>query len=174
MTKLTPDTSCPPLTVATIAPEGASQTWDIAAQSPELLTMVVVYRGYHCPICSDYLGKLNGLVHEFTGQGVNIIAVSMDIQERARLAKTEWGLDQLTIGYGMDAKTAQAWGLYLSQSIKEAEPTLFAEPGLFWVLPNGRLYLMEIANMPFARPDLELLLAKAVAVKNGYPARGTA
>ena len=34
-------------------------TWSLAEQKPENFTMVVFYRGYHCPICSRYLGDLN-------------------------------------------------------------------------------------------------------------------
>ncbi len=37
----------------------------------------------------------------------------------------------------------------------------------------GNLYLIDIASMPFARPDLDILLSKVVAIGNGYPARGT-
>jgi hypothetical protein len=44
---------------------------------------------------------------------------------------------------------------------------------MFWVLPDGTLYLIDIANMPFARPDLDLLLSITGAVKAGYPPRGT-
>ena len=73
----------------------------------------------------------------------------------------------------MSEATAQAWGLWVSASIKEAEAAIFAEPGMFWVLPDGKLYMIDIANMPFARPDLDLLLSKLGAVKAGYPPRGT-
>ena len=33
--------------------------------------------------------------------------------------------------------------------------------------------LIDIASMPFARPDLDILLSRVVAIGNGYPARGT-
>jgi hypothetical protein len=43
-----------------------------------------------------------------------------------------------------------------------------------WIRADGRLYLIDIANMPWARPDLETLMPKAkFAVENNYPARGT-
>ena len=49
-----------------------------------------------------------------------------------------------------------------------------AEPGLFWVRPDGRLYLIDISNMPWSRPDIEFLLSKVgFATTNNYPARGT-
>ncbi len=167
--KLTPGQMAPALSL----PLTGGGTWDLAAQKPELLSMVVVYRGYHCPVCKGYLQKLNGLVDAFAAQGVSLVAVSMDSAERAAAAKAEWELSNLPIAYGMTEATAQAWGLWVSSSIKEAEAAIFAEPGLFWVLPDGKLYLIDIANMPFARPDLDLLLSKTGAVKAGYPPRGT-
>ena len=167
--KLTPGQMTPALTL----PLAGGGTWDLAAQTPALLSMIVVYRGYHCPVCKGYLQKLNALAADFAAQVVSLVAVSMDSAERAASAKAEWALDHLPIAYGMSEATAQAWGLWVSASIKEAEAAIFAEPGLFWVLPDGKLYLIDIANMPFARPDLDLLLSKLGAVKAGYPPRGT-
>lgn len=169
-TKLMPDAKVPALSVPTLG----GGTFDLAAQSPQNFTMVVVYRGYHCPLCKAYLGKLNSLAGDYEQAGFSVIALSMDGEERAAKAKDEWGLSDLTIGYGLTEATARDWGLWISTSIKEAEAQTFAEPGLFWVRPNGDLYLVDISNMPFARPDLDALLGKvSMVVENGYPARGT-
>jgi hypothetical protein len=98
----------------------------------------------------------------------------MDTQEKAEKAKADWGLDKVDVAYGLDMETAKKWGLYISTSIKEAENDIFSEPGLMWIRADGRLYLIDIANMPWARPDLETLMPKAkFAVENNYPARGT-
>ena len=167
--KLTPGQMAPALSLSLVG----GGTWDLASQKPGLLSMVVVYRGYHCPLCKGYLQKLNALAADFKAQGVSLVAVSMDSAERATTTKTEWALDHLPIAYGMTEATVRAWGLWVSSSIKEAEAAIFAEPGLFWVLPDGKLYLIDIANMPFARPDLDLLLSKLGAVTAGYPPRGT-
>lgn len=168
--KLMPDTPAPALAVATVA----GDRWDLSAQSPRGLSMVVFYRGYHCPLCKQYLSTLNGLARRYEAAGVGLIAVSMDGEERAAKAKQEWGLTDLTVGYGLTEADARAWGLYVSGAIKETEAKTFSEPGLFWVRPNGDLYLLDVSNMPFARPDLAFLLGKVpMAVDNGYPARGT-
>jgi len=98
----------------------------------------------------------------------------MDSKERAEQSKSEWGLDKIHVAYGLDIETAKNWGLYISTSIKEAENDIFCEPGLMWIRPDGRLYLIDIGNMPWARPDLETLMPKAkFAVESNYPARGT-
>jgi len=170
MTKLMPESQAPDLSLPLVG----GGTWALADQSPENFTMVVVYRGLHCPVCKAYLGKLNGLIDMAEDAGVTTVAVSMDPEDRASQTKAEWGLDKLPVAYGMTQQDVANWGLYLSTSIKEAETDMFAEPGLFWVRPDGRLYLIDISNMPWSRPDIEFLLSKVrFAMENDYPARGT-
>ncbi len=168
--KLTPDTKVPALNVQTLDGTG----WNIAEQNPQNFSMVVFYRGYHCPVCKSYLGTLNRLASAYETAGFNILALSMNPADLAQKSADEWELSNLTIGYGLSEETAVEWGLYISTAIKEAEAETFCEPGLFWVRPDGRLYLADVSNMPWARPDLEFLYAKIpFAVENKYPARGT-
>ena len=102
---------------------------------------------------------------------MSVIAVSMDPQNRAVNAKSDWALPDLEIGFRMSEETARNWGLWLSRSIADNELELFPEPGLFWVKPDGTIYLADIASMPFARTDLALLAEWAGKIKS-YPARG--
>ena len=167
--KRTPDTKAPDLIVDTLG----GGRFDLAAETPENFTMVVFYRGYHCPVCKGYLQKLNGLVDRCEQAGFSVIALSMDNAERAAKSAEEWELSDLKIGYGLDEATARGWGLYISKAIKDVEADIFCEPGLFWIRPDGRLYLIDISNMPWARPDVEFLLSKvSFAMENNYPARG--
>lgn len=167
--KPTPGATAPSLSLPLLG----GGTFDLATQTPKALTMIVVYRGLHCPICKGYLTQLDGMAEAFAAEGAEVVAVSMDGEDRAAKAKADWGLQHLAIGFGLTEANARDWGLYLSTSIKEGESDLFAEPGTFWVLPDGTLYLVDIASMPFARPDLEILLSRVKAPGNGYPARGT-
>lgn len=168
--KLMPEAQAPALAVETVG----GGRWELAARKPENFTMIVFYRGYHCPVCKAQLQRLEDLVERYEQSGFSVIAVSMDTGERARKTAEEWGLSRTTIGYGLSEGTARSWGLYISEAIKDAEADIFCEPGLFWVRPDGRLYLIDISNMPWARPDLEFLHSKIpFAVENGYPARGT-
>lgn len=169
MTRPMPGTAAPALDVKTLDGD-----WSLSAQSPATFTMVVFYRGLHCPVCKGFLSEVNRLVPEYEAVGTNIIAVSMDPEDRARTASADWGLDKLTLGYSLTEDQARAWGLYLTNSIKEAETPVFCEPGLFLIDAKGALYLINISSMPFARPDVASLPAKIeMATKNGYPARGT-
>lgn len=77
------------------------------------------------------------------------------------------------------AQQARARGLFLSRGIKDAEPELFSEPGLFLVqppepdAPNATLYYAAVNSMPFGRPAFgDLLGALDFVLENDYPARG--
>ena len=171
---LYPRAPVPGLEVATLD----GDTWRLADQSPENFTMIVFYRGLHCPICSAYLRDLDRKLEEFKAQGVEVIAISGDDEERARQAKTDWKLENLTIGYGHDLDSAREWGLFISTSRGKTstgfeEPALFAEPGLYLVRPDGTLYFGTVQTMPFARPSFgDILKAVAFVVDKDYPARG--
>ena len=168
--KLTPDTQAPALSLPTL--DGG--TWTLADQSPENFTMVIFYRGVHCPVCKSYLEGLKPLLEGYADQGFSVVAASMDTPGRAAKTAAEWDIGDLTIAHSMSEETAKSWGLWTTSSINDNENTIFAEPGLFWVRPDGRLYLIDISNMPWARPDLAFLLSKApFAIEKGYPARGT-
>lgn len=174
MIKLMPRQPVPPLEVATLG----GGRWRLAEQSPEHFTMIVFYRGLHCPICSNYLRDLDRKLADFEAMGLSVIAISSDDEERARQTKESWGLEKVTIGYGLDLGVARAWGLYISTgrgktSVGIEEPPQFSEPGLFLVRPDGTLYASSVSTMPFARPHFgEVLKALEMIIEKDYPARG--
>lgn len=153
-------------------------TWRLADQTPGNFTLVVFYRGLHCPICSRYIADLERKLADFAELGVDVIAISADSEERARTAQRDWKLDRLTIGYGLDLDTARAWGLYISSGVGKTstgveEPALFPEPGLFLVRADGTVYFGSVQTMPFARPGFaEILGATKFVLEHKYPARG--
>lgn len=153
-------------------------TWKLSEQTPANFTMIVFYRGRHCPQCSMYLADLNNKAGQFAEKGVNILVASSDDEERAADAKTEWKLDKLDVGYGLSLDAARDWGLYISTgrgptSIGIEEPAMFAEPGLFLVRPDGTLYFGAVQTMPFARPQFgDILKALDFVLAKNYPARG--
>ena len=152
--------------------------FSLSDQTPENFTLVVFYRGRHCPICSMYLGDLNRKAADFAERGVNIVVASTDEEDRATDAKSEWKLDNLDVAYGMTIDKAREWGLYVSASrgktsIGIVEPDLFSEPGVYLIRPDQTLYYGATQTMPFARPGFaDLLKAVEFAVDKDYPARG--
>lgn len=168
---LKPQDPVPELNVARVN----GQSWNLREQQPEHFTLIVFYRGLHCPICKRYLNDLQSLLDDFRAKGVEPIAISSDTQERAEQTAKDWSIDALPLGYGLSLETAREWGLFISAGIKPEEPSLFSEPGLFLVRPDGTLYAASIQTMPFARPSFkELAGALDFVIKQDYPARGEA
>jgi peroxiredoxin len=133
-----------------------------------------VLRGQHCPICKSYLAEIEQRRAAFTELGVSLAAVSADSEAQTRVLAqaAQPGFPML---YGMDEATMRGLGLYLSQP-RSAQETdhVFPEPALFVVNPEGILQLVDVANAPFLRPDLDRLLGGLrFVIQNHYPIRGT-
>lgn len=171
---LMPRQSVPALKVPTLAHGDFTLAEDAATN----FTLVVFYRGLHCPICLKYLLELGRLQPEFDKRGVKLIAVSSDGRERSQAMADKLKAPDLRMGYGLTLASARQWGLYISTSrgvtsIGIEEPPLFSEPGVFIVRPDGTLYYGAVQTMPFARPHFdELLAALDFALAKDYPARG--
>ena len=164
-----PATPAPELVVDLVG--GGS--FKLADQHPERFTMVAFYRGKHCPVCKKQLGQLRKMRDDFADAGVDIVAVSMDDEDRAGASVRDWDLDGLRVGYGLTEESARSWGLYLSSAASDSEPALFSEPGLFLVRPDGTLYAGLIGSVPFGRPDLDELRASIdFVIDKDYPPRG--
>jgi len=174
ITPLVPRQFVPTLAVSLVG----GGRFDIAAENPERFTMVVFYRGLHCPICRTQLGDLETKLPDFAKRGVSVVAISSDNAERADRSKREWRLPNLRLGFGLDLRVARAWGLYVSTgrgmtSAGVEEPALFSEPGLFLVRSDHTLYFASVQTMPFARPHFaDILGAIDYVVGKDYPARG--
>ena len=149
--------------------------FQLSAQQPDAFTMLVFYRGKHCPICKRYLTELGGRLDDFTRRGINVFAISMDSEERAQVTHSEWDTGDLPIAWNLSEDAAREWGLYISQKREESdEPATFSEPGLFLIRPDRTLYFAVTQNAPFTRPPLdELLTGIDYVLENGYPVRGT-
>lgn len=171
---LLPRQPVPALRVPTLA----HGEFELAADAASQFTLVVFYRGLHCPICLKYLLELGRLQPEFDQRGVKVIALSSDGQERAHMMADKLKAPDLRMGYDLSLAHAREWGLYISTSrgktsIGIEEPALFSEPGVFIVRPDGTLYYGAVQTMPFARPHFdELLAALDFAIDKNYPARG--
>lgn len=147
--------------------------WSLENQQPTNFTLIVFYRGLHCPLCKKYLQQLQELLPAFNSRGVDVVAVSMDTEKRARLSRQKWQLSNLDIGYELPLPTAREWGLYLSAGAKEGEPEVFSEPGLFLIDHQNQVYYLALNSNPWGRPYLPSFV-KAVdyIIESGYPARG--
>lgn len=132
-----------------------------------------VFRGQHCPICKRYLTALEGKRPAFEDLGVEIAAVSADSEVQTRLT-AEAAQPGFPLLYGLDEATMGALGLYISDPRSPTETDHpFPEPALFVLRPDGRLQIVDIANAPFVRPELETLVGGLrFVIANDYPVRG--
>ena len=171
---LFPNQTVPPLRVDL----AGGRQFDLTSEKPFHFTLVVFYRGLHCPICKTQLKELESKLDDFEKRGVAVVAVSTDSKERAEQTRETWGLSRLRIGYGLSLAAARHWGLYVSSghgktSAGVDEPALFSEPAIYLVRPDGTLYFGSVQTMPFSRPHFsDILTAIDFVVKNKYPARG--
>ncbi|WP_166422722.1 redoxin domain-containing protein [Paraglaciecola sp. 20A4] len=142
--------------------------------SPEHWTMVVVYRGVHCPVCTKYLTQLQEMRTQFQDIKVDIVAVSADTVEQLNRK-----LDDVAAEYpvyaGLSMDYMKQLGLFVSDPRSDAETDHpFPEPGLFIINSDNKVQIIEIANSPFVRPDLNMLVSGlGYTRKNDYPIRGT-
>ena len=167
--KLIPGENTPSLKLDTLN----NNLWSIDDNINKSKSMIVFYRGLHCPVCAEFLKLLDTQLQDYKKSNTEVIVVSMDNREKAIKSKNEWDLKNLNIAYGLSEEKAREWNLYISKSIKETESDIFCEPGLFIIKEDGSLYLVNISNMPWARPDISSLPAKLVfAEEKNYPVRG--
>ncbi len=142
--------------------------------APGAWQALFVIRGQHCPICKAYLGEIEKRRAAFAELGLSLAAVSADSEEQTRLT-AEAARPGFPLLYGMDETTMHALGLYVSEPRSDQETDhRFPEPALFVVNPEGALQLVDVANAPFLRPDLDRLLGGLrFVMEKGYPIRGT-
>ena len=167
----TPGTPAPELVLSTLSHGEFSLTGSTAENG----TVLVFYRGLHCPICMRQLTDLERHVEKFADKGVDLIAISADGREKTEQTAAKAGTEKLKMGYGLSLAAARDdWGLYLSQGRENtAEPDYFSEPGLFWVRPGGMVYFGSVQTMPFVRAATSGLLGGiSYLLENDYPVRG--
>lgn len=169
MKNVMPGEEVPTLIVNTVN----GMKWDLRDQQPKNFTLVVFYRGLHCPVCKSYLEELNSKIEKFRNNGVNIICISANNHRLAEDTVVKWEIEKLAIGHSFSIEDARKWDLYISKGISKKEPDEFFEPAVFLVKPDNTLYAASIQSMPFARPSIkDLLKATDFIVDHDYPARG--
>ena len=156
--------------------------WALAAEKSDKLSLLAFYRGVFCPVCRTWLAELDRLAPDFEMRGVSVIALSCDKKDGAEKAASEWGLQNLRVGYRLGVEDARKAGLYISEgrgvnpATGQKEPMLFCEPAILLVRPEGELYAAWIQSTPYARVHLaEVLVAVDNFVSRDLPEpRGSA
>ena len=150
-------------------------TFVLADQAPERFTMVVFFRGLHCPVCRVQLRELDRRLGELTERGVGVVAISGETRDRTSQLKDQWRLERLALAYGLTEAQMRNWDLFVSRGVDDSEPAVFNEPGLFLIAPDASVYYGSLLSMPVGRPRLDDLLGGIdYWAAHDYPARGDA
>jgi len=138
--------------------------------------MVVVYRGKHCPMCTQYLTQLDRIKQDFFDIGIDVVAVSADGEKKASAHVSKMNLSY-PVAHDLSIAQMQTLGLYISHPRSPEETDRpFAEPGIYVINQKGQVQVTDISNAPFARPDLKTLVGGLGFIRNSgnnYPIRGT-
>ncbi len=151
-------------------------SFDLDADKGENGTLVIQYRGLHCPICIRQMTEVEAALDDFAALGLEVIMLSTDTAERAAETVEKAGTTRLRVGHSLPLSVAREdWGLYLSKGREgTAEAAFFAEPGHFYIAPDRTLYFAWQQSTPFGRPSVaDMQGGIKYALDNGYPPRGT-
>ncbi|WP_323791143.1 peroxiredoxin-like family protein [Nocardioides sp.] len=172
---LTPTAQAPQLSLP-LTGGGATEDLALGTGADGRFSLVVFFRGLHCPVCRGQLSEINRRVDELTEAGIGrVLAVSMETEGRSKELVDSWDLDTLRVAYDLTEESAREWGLFISTAISDGEPDRFNEPGMFVLDSDGSLLWSSVASMPFGRPALDDVMGGLKFVqKKGYPARGAA
>lgn len=136
--------------------------------------MIVVYRGQHCPKCTEQLNELATMHDDFSQAGVEVVAVSADSE--AQLKKHFEKIDvNFPLYYNLTIEQMTDLGLYISEPRSDAETDHpFAEPCIIVLNEDNQVQMLDKSNSPFVRPSLKQVLAGIkFSRENDYPIRGT-
>jgi peroxiredoxin len=172
---LMPSSKAPNLSLPLTA-GGSTDDLSLGSGADGRFTLVLFFRGLHCPVCRKQLSEVDRRLDEIRSAGVGrVVAVSMETAGRSAELVDSWHLERLPVAYGMSEESARQWGLFISTSIKDGELPRFNEPGMFVLDADHSLYWSSVATMPFGRPALDDVLGGLrFAQDSDYPARGAA
>ncbi|EEE36235.1 redoxin [Rhodobacteraceae bacterium KLH11] len=169
---LTPGNQAPDLKIQTVA----HGDFDLARDKGKNGTLVIQYRGLHCPICIRQMGDVEAALDDFAELGVEVVMITTDTAERAVETVEKAGVSRVRVGHGLPLSEARdVWGLNISQAREgSAEPALFAEPGHFYISPDQTAYYVWQQTTPFGRPPMsDIVGGLKFTLANNYPPRGT-
>ncbi|MEM7090465.1 MAG: redoxin domain-containing protein [Pseudomonadota bacterium] len=151
-------------------------TFDLDADTGEIGSLVIQYRGLHCPICIKQMAEVEAALDDFADLGIEVTMITTDTAQRAAETVEKAGVSRLRVGHSLPLATARdSWGLNISTARDgSAEPDFFAEPGHFYIGTDRTLYYVWQQTTPFARPAMsDIVGGLKFTLGNNYPPRGT-
>ena len=93
-------------------------------------TLLIVYRGLHCPICKDYAAKFENKLSKLQNINTQLVLISADTKDKATKFAEELTLKS-KIGYGLTIDQMRKLGLYLSEPRPNEVDIYFLSPVCF-------------------------------------------
>ncbi len=91
----------------TVALHGGG-SYRLADARPDAFTMLVFFRGRHCPACHAQLRELGRRLSELTERGIELLALSAETAWRTEQLVREWDLEHVRIAGGSSAARRSA------------------------------------------------------------------
>jgi peroxiredoxin len=135
---------------------GNPTTIGALAQNKRLI-ILVFYRGFHCSICHRYIHRWSAFYDDFLKLGVEVVAISTDIEAKARQAQREWFTGSLPMAYDFPTEEGKKLGMYVAHGEGPGEPQEYLQPALYVLNPNLELLALSIQSTAYARPDISAL-----------------
>eukprot|EP01129_Flabellula_baltica_P010455 TRINITY_DN441_c0_g1_i1.p1 TRINITY_DN441_c0_g1~~TRINITY_DN441_c0_g1_i1.p1 ORF type:complete len:177 (+),score=21.01 TRINITY_DN441_c0_g1_i1:113-643(+) len=173
MLKLTPGNILPDIFVQTLS--GETINLAVPADTNAQKQIVFFYRGQHCPLCVPFLLNINEQVEAFRAIGYHVVVVSGDSEEQVRKYVEDKSFD-FTLCYGLTYEQMKVLGLYVSDAWNNETDHPFNEPAMMVVDSESKLALIDVANHPAIRPNLQTLVSALTWLETqmkDYPVRGT-
>ena len=151
-------------------------TFDLDRDRGDKGTLLVFYRGLHCPLCIKQMTAMEDKLAEFDALGVAVVNISADTGDRARQTAEKAGVAKLKVAHSLPLTAARDdWGLWISAAREGTqEPAQFNEPGLFLITGDRMLHFAWVQSVPFARPSMDDVLGGIRFQQDkDYPPRGT-
>jgi peroxiredoxin len=151
----------------------SGETFTLTNCNPKNFTIVVFYRGAHCPLCMNHIQEIEDNYQTALNAGFEIVIVSMDSKDTAQASTKDIALT-VPVGYGLTEAMARSWGLYISGGRDGTnEPTIYSEPGLFVIRPDTTVLMALVPSSPFTCPSIPQLIGglRSYAFQNNSPAR---
>ena len=107
---LLPTETAPELALALVG-GGTTDDLKLGTEADGRFSLVVFYRGLHCPICRKQLGEIDKRIEDLTATGIGrAVAIPMETEEPSGRIVHQWHLANLPVAYGLSEEAARAWG----------------------------------------------------------------
>ena len=129
-------------------------TLKLPAGTGEGYAVILLYRGYWWPFCSQQLADFQSSLKELDAEGIKVIAGSVDPIEKTKEYADKLGITY-TMAYGMDAEAvSDLTGAFYEKEKKFIQPTGFLlrpdktiEVAVYCSCPVGRFVAQDVLKL---------------------------